>query len=359
MANRNQDVDDDAFEGLRGEQQNDVANRTNALLDGPNDDASAVAAADSVMRLAKALPKLEDIVEVGEEDTSPLTEKELEQKSKTEEVILAANAAGKAAIWVMGQGLAAASLGKWYRDTHPNLEAYVADLVPDVVPRQARRWVTGSKLALAVTARTGEAPVEGQIRELTRAKGKGKEKTVLPHEVAEDMYIAAANVASETGQKVTAKVLEEFRNVVEGATVLPGDEEERQVTLQEWVRPLLTGPIGPDSADNDADSDGDGAGGEGSNDDVHDAEVVETPQLDALDQALADLKAARKTIKRTTFETAIDEGDHARYHQLVQQLRTLTAELKGATDRAPWPTAPVPAQGDSPDTEQQPEEATV
>ncbi|MFI5987097.1 hypothetical protein ACIBEA_40310 [Streptomyces sp. NPDC051555] len=343
----NRDIDPDAFAGLNGGAQSaDVAERTNGLIDGGSDTLGAVSA---VAGLAASLPKLDDIVEVGEDDTSPLTESEKIQKGKTEEVILAASEAGRAAIWVMGQGFAAAAKGKWFRGDYSGLEEYMAALVPEVVPRQARRWVTGSKLALAITERTGEAPVEGQIRELTKAKGK--EKKTLPEDLAEDMYVVLGSVASETGNRVTAKVVEEFREVVEDAE-LPEIPEERQRALDEWARALFVepanpGPIGPGPFEDDSNKPEGVEGGDG----VHVAEIVETPQLDALDQALADLRSARKTIKRPNFEAAIDEGDHERYRRLLNQLQDLTKELHGVAGRAPWPAVVLPAQAAASDSE--------
>ncbi|MFJ8855209.1 hypothetical protein [Streptomyces sp. NPDC102437] len=348
---RNQDVDDDAFASLSGEEKSGVSERTDALLDGPTDVELAVDPAASVIALSASLPKLEDIAPVEDDDTSELSDTEKIQKGQTEDVIRTAHAAGKAAVWVIGQGIAAAARGKWFRRTHPTLEAYVADLVPEVVPRQARRWVAGSPLALAIAARTGEAPNEGQIRGLIQARGD----MTLPQDLARDMYVTVEAVAKETGQKVTAKVLEEFRDVIEDeSTELPAGPEEREAVLTEWARAFFAGPIGPDSFETESNEGEDGEPA----DDVQDAEVVETPHLDSLTQALVDLKAARKAIKRATFEGAIDEGEHDQYRELVTALRTLSSELKRATDRAPWPAVPVPNQAEHQDNEE-PEGATV
>lgn len=339
---RNQDVDDDEFAGLTGDSGSDVGAQTGKLLDVPKQDPKAVF--DSVVALADSLPRLDDIAEVEEGDVSPLSATEKQQKEETETVILAASKVGKAAIWVMGQGFAAAKKGKWFRETHPTIEAYMADLVPDVVPRQARRWVTGSTLALAITARTGTAPVEGQIRELVRAKGK--EKKTLPQDVAEDMYVVATEVADTTGAKVTAKVLADLRKKVED-TGLPEKSEQRKAALQELALDALTGPIGPESADGQTQHSGE------AEDDVIDAEIVPTPNLDALDEALRALKTIRKTIKAPTFKDAVAEHDPERYSTLIKDLRAITRELQGVTDRAPGPmTASVPAQAEHEDAEQ-------
>ncbi|MGW6605160.1 hypothetical protein [Streptomyces sp. NPDC055036] len=345
MAARNQDVDDE-FADLSGTSKNDdVDAQTGKLLDVPMDipKQDPVVAFDAVVRLADSLPSLDDVAEVIEGDVSPLTDTEKQQKEETEGVILAASKAGKAAIWVMGRGFAAAKKGQWFRETHPTIEAYMADLVPDVVPRQARRWVTGSSLALAITARTGTAPVEGQVRELVRAKGK--EKTTLPQDVAEDMYVVAEKVAASTGAKVTAKVLADFREKVE-ETGLPQEAEQREAALQELMLDALAGPIGPES------SDGSSGESDDSDDDVIDAEIF-TPQLDALDEALRSLKTVRKTIKAPTFKEAVAEHDPERYSALIKDLRTITRELSGAADRAPGPiVVSVPAQAEHDDAEE-------
>ncbi|MCQ8194681.1 hypothetical protein [Streptomyces rugosispiralis] len=339
MAARNQDVADDEFAGLDGSSgTDDVGTQTGKLLEVPKQDPAAVY--DSVVALAGSLPSLDDVAEVEEGDVSPLTDAEKQQKEETETVIVAASKVGKAAIWVMGQGFAAAKKGQWFRETHPTIEAYMADLVPEVVPRQARRWVTGSTLALAITSRTGTAPVEGQIRELVRAKGK--EKKTLPQDIAEDMYVVANEVADTTGAKVTAKVLANFRKKVE-ETGLPQEVEQRKATLQELALDALAGPIGPEAQD--------GAAGEPeeAQDDVVEAEIV-TPHLDALDKALRTLKTVRKTIKAPTFREAVAEHDPERYSALITDLRTITRELNGVTDRAPGPmdlTVPTQAEHDN------------
>lgn len=345
------DVDDDEFAGLGGDNGTDVETQTSKLLDAPQGDVERVTdPAEAVIQLASSLPSLDDVAAVEEDDTSALTDAEQVQKAKTEEVILTAHAAGRAAVWVIGQGIAAASKGRWFRATHQTLEEYIADLVPDVVPRQARRWVKGSKVALAIAARTGQAPVEGQVRALVEARGDSK----LPEPVAVGMYVAADTVAKETGTKVTAQVIKEFRDIVEDLD-LPEDPEEQQATLQEWAREVLApGPIGPGMFETES-NDGEG----GADDDVQDAEIVETPHLDALDQALVDLKAARKAVKRTTFEGAADEGDHDRYRQLVSELRALTEELQRAARRAPAVAVPVPAPAEAQDDTVQPEAAVA
>ncbi|MGW1043670.1 hypothetical protein [Streptomyces sp. NPDC002547] len=349
---RNQDVDDDEFAGLGGDTGSDVDTQTGKLLDVPKQDPAAVF--DSVVALAGSLPRLDDIAEVEEGDVSALTDTEKQQKEDTETVIIAASKVGKAAIWVMGQGFAAAKKGQWFRGTHPTIEAYMADLVPDVVPRQARRWVTGSSLALAITSRTGTAPVEGQIRELVRAKGK--EKSTLPQDVAEDMYVVASEVADTTGAKVTAKVLSDFRTKVE-ETGLPEEREQRKATLQELALDALAGPIGPGSTEGTTEGESTEGSGE-AEDDVIDAEIV-TPHLDALDEALRALKTVRKTIKAPTFKDAVAEHDPARYSTLIKELRTITRELHGVTDRAPGPmNVSLPAQAEH-DEAEQPEDAAA
>jgi hypothetical protein len=353
---RNQDVDDDEFAGLGGDSGTDVETQTSKLLDAPQDDPPGdvelvTDPAEAVIRLASSLPSLDDVAAVEEDDTSALTDAEQVQKAKTEEVILTAHAAGRAAVWVIGQGIAAASKGRWFRATHQTLEEYIADLVPDVVPRQARRWVKGSTVALAIAARTGQAPVEGQVRPLVEAR---RDVHVDRDGLGQLGVAAAATVAKETGAKVTAQVLKEFRDVVEDED-LPEDPEEQQATLQEWAREVLVpGPNGPGMFETESNG---GVGEDGADDDVQDAEVVETPHLDALDQALVDLKAARKAVKRTTFEGAADEGDHDRYRQLVSELRTLTEELQRAARRAPAVAVAVPAPAEPQDDTVQPEAA--
>ncbi|MFD5906537.1 hypothetical protein ACFWHG_34260 [Streptomyces microflavus] len=335
---RNQDVDDDEFAGLSGDTGSDVDTQTGKLLDAPRQDPKVVF--DSVVALADSLPSIDDITEVEEGDLSELTDTERQQKEDTETVILAASKVGKAAIWVMGQGFAAAKKGQWFRGTHLTIEQYMAYLVPDVVPRQARRWVTGSSLALAITSRTGTAPVEGQIRELVRVKGT--EKKTLPQDIAADMYVVATEVAGTTGTKVTAKVLSDFRTKVEAAS-LPEEREQRKTTLQELALDALAGPIGPESTD---DGGADARNSGEPEDAIIDAEIV-TPQLDALDEALQVLKAVRKTIKAPTFKNAVAEQDPARYSTLIRELRTITRELHGVADRAPGPmNVPVPAQAE-------------
>ncbi|MEU9796914.1 hypothetical protein AB0E27_41325 [Streptomyces sparsogenes] len=336
---RNQDVDDDEFAGLNGDSGSDVGTQTGKLLDVPKQDPKVVF--DSVVALAGSLPRLDEVAEVEEGDVSPLSDTEKQQKEETETVILAASKVGKAAIWVMGQGFAAAKKGQWFRGTHPTIEAYMADLVPDVVPRQARRWVTGSTLALAITARTGTAPIEGQIRELVKAKGK--EKKTLPQDVAEDIYIVTTTTAADTGAKATAKVMADVRTKVE-KTELPEETEQRKAVLQELALEALAGPIGPES------SDGATEGSEGAEDGIIDAEIVDTPNLDALDEALRALKTVRKTIKAPTFKEAVAEHDPERYSTLIKDLRTITRELQGVTDRAPGPmVVSVPAQAEHED----------
>lgn len=343
---RNHDIDPDAFALLGGEDQDDVGERTDLLISPP--EVPATETADAILRLAKRLPSLDDIKEVEEGDISPLTGKELEQKARTEEVILAASAADKAAIWVMGQGFANAARGKWFRATHPSLEAYMADLVPHVVTRQARRWVTGSTLALAIADRTGEAPVEGQVRELVQVKGKGSEKRVLPNDLAEDMFVAASTVATAAGQSVTAKVLHGLREQVEELSIIPGAEDERMALLEGLARTQLAGPIGPGSFEGDSNKLTDGSDA----DDVTDAEIVETPYLDALHQAASSLKEARKATRKHQFEAAAAEGNPDQYQRLVTELRMLVNDIERNVRRAPLPALPVPAQAEHRDSKQ-------
>ncbi|MFJ2781531.1 hypothetical protein [Kitasatospora sp. NPDC087315] len=333
----NADDIDDIFNDE--DQVDDVGDRTQDILD-RKEVARPVDVLEEVRKLSASLPALDQVSEVAEEDQSDLTEDEIAQRDQTEKVILTANAVGKAAVWVIGQGIAAAARGRWHRKTHASLEAYVQDLVPDVVPRQARRWVTGAPVALAITERVGVVPAESQVRGIAS----------LPKDRAVAIYGATHSAAQTAGVRHTAKHVDDLRDRVALAG-LPEDPDEAAITLEQMAKELFTGPIGPGTFENSNEAGGEPQAptpaGESPTstapDDIQDAEVVDTPHLDALAEALVSLKAARKRIKRATFEGAIGEGDHPRYRQLVEDMRELASELNRGTRRAPLPSADVPA----------------
>ncbi|WP_042428087.1 hypothetical protein [Streptacidiphilus anmyonensis] len=287
--------------------------------------ALAANAAEAVMKLATALPSINDVAEVEEGDQSDLSAKEAQQKEQTETVIRTAHATGKAAVWVIGQGIAIMTKGKLYRRTHSTLEDYVAELIPDVVPRQTRRWVTGSKVALAIATRQGEAPVESQVRKLTD----------LPEEVAVELYVAANDAATAAGQRLTAESLGQLAQAVRGAD-LPQDGAKARIALREWADALFAPPSEPEPKG----FDGDGATSDSTEDEkdgtgVQDAEVVEQPHLDSLGRGLIELKAARKRITKATFEGAQAEGDPEQYAKLLADIRRLLGQMDAVVARAP------------------------
>lgn len=288
--------------------------------------ALAAGAAEAITKLAAGLPNLADVVEVADDDHSELTAREEQQKDQTETVIRTAHAAGKAAVWVIGQGIAAAGKGKWFRGTHSSLEDYVAAVIPDVVPRQARRWVTGYPVALAITSRTGESPVEAQVREITD----------LPERVAVELYAAADDAARAAGTRLTAKHLTELRRTLRERD-LPDDPDHAREDLRARAAIIFRpeknpGPIGPGSFESDSNE----SGGAGS-DDVQEAEIVERPQLDSLNRGLIELKAARRHLNKTAFQQAPTEGDPERYEELLSDINAVLTVLSGRVKRAPQP----------------------
>ncbi|WP_037904965.1 hypothetical protein [Actinacidiphila yeochonensis] len=292
--------------------------------------ALAAGAAEAITKLAAGLPNLADVTEVLDDDRSDLTAREEQQKDQTETVIRTAHAAGKAAVWVMGQGIAAAAKGKWFRRTHSSLEQYVVDLIPDVVPRQARRWVTGYPIALAITSRTGESPVEGQVREIAD----------LPESVAVELYAAADTAARAAGGRLTAKHLTDLRRSLRDRP-LPADPDQAREDLHGratvlFQPPKVPGPIGPGSFE----SDSNGVGGRSDADDIEDAEIVEHPQLDSLHRGLIELKAARRHLTKAAFQEATTEGDPERYEELLREINAVLTVLNGRAKRAPQPDAP-------------------
>lgn len=292
--------------------------------------ALAAGAVEAITKLASALPNLADVTEVADDDQSDLTSREEQQKEQTETVIRTAHAAGKAAVWVIGQGIAAASKGKWYRRSHASLEDYVADVIPDVVPRQARRWVTGYPVALAITSRTGESPVEAQVREITD----------LPEDVAVELYSAADEAARAAGTRLTAKHLTDLRRSLrdqplpEGQDAARADLRMRAASI--FQLPKIPGPIGPGSFESNSNVTAAGADEE----DVQDAEVIEHPQLDTLNRGLIELKAARRHLTKAAFQEATTEGDPERYEELLREIEAALTVLTGRVRRAPQPVVP-------------------
>ncbi|MGW2543806.1 hypothetical protein ACWC5I_23740 [Kitasatospora sp. NPDC001574] len=321
------------------DQVDDVGDRTDDLLNDKKELAQQVDVLAEVRKLSAALPDLDKVAAVAEDDQSDLTEQETAQREQTEKVILTANAVGKAAVWVIGQGVAAVARGRWYRKTHTSLEAYVQDLVPDVVPRQARRWVTGAPVAMAITAKVGVVPAESQVRGIAS----------LPTDRAVAIYGATHSAAQSAGVRHTAKHVDDLRDRA-ALVSLPDDPAEAATALEQMAKELLAGPIGPGSFENSNKAghsrESAAAAGEGTAssapDHIQDAELVDTPHLDALAEALLSLKAARKRVKRATFEGAIAEGDQPRYRQLVADLRELASELNRASRRAPLPSVDAP-----------------
>ncbi|MFJ4880863.1 hypothetical protein ACIP93_37435 [Streptomyces sp. NPDC088745] len=77
-------------------------------------------------------------------------------------------------------------------------------------------------------------------------------------------------------------------------------------------------------------------------DDVLDAEVVDeheeqaqqTPALDRLDSALANLRSAHKDVTARVINAARDEGAPERFRAVLEELRSMTSRMDGVTERA-------------------------
>lgn len=250
-----------------------VATRTEAILDGPAPSESI----DAVLRLADGLPSLDDVREVAEDDTSELTEKELEQKAQTEEVIRTALATGDASVWVIAQGLERVAKGKWWRRTHRTLAAYVEDITgrSAVYARQLR---AGAPLALETAERTGSVPNPGQVKEtLKTEKRHGRDAAVTLYEVVRD-------VSAQLGEKPTAAALRAVHE--ELPANLPEVPEQQRAVIEETARTTLglqSAAIAAPAFESESNKSAAIAAPRdaGEDDAVHEAEVLDDPQGEA------------------------------------------------------------------------------
>ncbi|MFF4392978.1 hypothetical protein ACFY0G_40590 [Streptomyces sp. NPDC001552] len=199
--------------------------------------ADTSAAINAVRELADQLPDLDDVREVTDDDRSPLSETEAQQRAVTEDVIHAAIAAGDAAIWVIGQALTLAAKGKFHRDKNQTFDEYARE-VTGKSPAHARRWMDGAPLALAVAAATTTTtPPEGHVRSLRKIeKAIGTRRTI-------ELYRTADQAAEETGRKITGAVIEQIHKALPSA--LPEDPEEAVAVVRDTARRVVAAPPQP------------------------------------------------------------------------------------------------------------------
>lgn len=210
----------------------------------------------AVWQLANQMPKPVDIKEVPEDATTPLSKRELRQKTQMEGVVESALQAGDAAVWVTAFGLELAKRGSWHRDTHRYFEDYVQDLT-NRSASYFRRLRQATPLAFAVYERHGVILVPGQARDLL--------KTEQTHgiQAAVSMFGVLRNEAEEAGRELTASIISKAHAALPPA--LPDDEAEVQNLMVSSARRAVSVPIGTqrngDDTDNaDGKKNGDGKG---------------------------------------------------------------------------------------------------
>ncbi|MGV9277690.1 hypothetical protein [Streptomyces griseosporeus] len=320
-----------------------VAARTQAILDGPAMSDSV----DSVLRLADALPRLDEVREVADGDLSDLTDLEQQQKERTEEVIATAVAAGNASLWVVAQGLERVAKGKWWRRTHDSLGAYVEDKIGRS-PVYARQLRANAPLALETAERTGTVPTPSHVKETRKTEQRhGRDAAITLYEVVRD-------VSAELGERPTAASLKAVH--VRLPAQLPSQPEQQRAVIEETTRRTLGLEAPPEATPFDKESNGSAsieapsfesdsnnsasiealtgrspeaeseeAGGE-PDDGIEDAEVV-TEHLATLKDALKQLKALDRALTKDVFAGAAAEPAEVREYADVREaiLRKATA----------------------------------
>ncbi|WP_328923180.1 hypothetical protein [Streptomyces griseoaurantiacus] len=216
--------------------------------DRPNLPARPADPVDAVRALAEQLPKLDEVRAVDEADESPLTLTEQAQRAAAENTITTAQAAGKAAVWVIGRALEVIARGRLHRDSGLTLEEYVNGALGISAPH-ARRWRAGAPVAAAIEAtpageRVGPPP-ESHVRELPGDP-----------ELGAALYEAVVDVAEAAGEKVTARVIAHARRRL--PRVVPADQVERAAVMRTAAREALvevtpSAPIGALAVEDQAD----------------------------------------------------------------------------------------------------------
>ncbi|MFI5672747.1 hypothetical protein [Streptomyces sp. NPDC051704] len=288
-----------------------VATRTAHLLAGPEPDV----AVNAVIGLARALPTLDDVREVPEGENSELSLTEVEQRARTEEVIATALAAGDASLWVIAQAVERAARGRWWRTTHPTLEAYVQDKVGRSAS-YARRLRAGAPLALETAERTGLIPNPGQIRDMRRTEQQhGTDAAVT-------LFDVLVQVTADLGSSPTAASIKAVHDAL--PSVLPELPEQQRSVIEETTREVLGAPE-LERKSNGGVPIGTPPGDESK--DVIDAEVVGDPLAD-LEDALKRLRTVNRDITREALAAGREAGDPERYRRVSQALLSTATSLR-------------------------------
>ncbi|MFF3679871.1 hypothetical protein ACFYYS_38620 [Streptomyces sp. NPDC002120] len=293
-----------------------VASRTAHLLAGPEPDA----AVNSVIGLARALPALDDVRKVVEGDDSELSLTEVEQRARTEEVIATALAAGDASLWVIAQAVERAARGRWWRKTHPTLEAYVQDKVGRSAS-YARRLRAGAPLALETAERTGVIPNPGQIRDMRRTEQQhGTDAAVT-------LFDVLVQVTADLGSAPTAISIKAVHEAL--PPVLPELPEQQRSVIEETTREVLG------ASEIEQESNGSvpiGTPSEDESEEVIDAEVVGDPLAD-LEDALRRLRAVNRDVTREALAAGREAADPERYRRISQALLSTATSLRNRVSK--------------------------
>ncbi|MET8855513.1 hypothetical protein [Streptomyces sp. NPDC004579] len=316
-----------------------VAASTEAILDGP----TASDSIEAVLRLADGLPGLDEIRDVPQGDISELTEREQQQKERTEAVIQTALATGDASVWVIAQGLERAAKGKWWRRTHATYEAYVEALLGKsaVYARQLR---ANAPLALETAQRTGTVPQPNQIKETRKTQQKhGTDAAVALYKIVRD-------VSRELGERPTAVSLQAVHRQLPDE--LPGIPEQQQAAILEVAREVLgaapasieaggfeSEPNGGASIEAPGETGRAGLEASGGDDGIEDAEVV-PEHLVALKDALRQLRVLDKALSgdvlaQAAAAAAADPGDAEEYTRARSAIIKTATTIRNRALRAP------------------------
>ncbi|MFJ8570410.1 hypothetical protein [Streptomyces sp. NPDC093514] len=293
-----------------------VATRTAHLLAGPEPDA----AVDTVIGLARTLPSLADVREVPDGENSQLSLTEVEQRARTEEVIATALAAGDASMWVIAQAVERAARGRWWRTTHPTLEAYVQDKVGRSAS-YARRLRAGAPLALETAERTGVVPNPGQIRDMRRTE------QMHGTDAAVTLFDVLAQVTADLGSAPTAASIKAVHDAL--PPVLPELPEQQRGVIEETAREVLGAPKIEQSSNGGVPI---GTPAEDESKEVIDAEVVGDPLAD-LEDALKRLRVVNRDVTREALAAGKEAGDPERYRRVREALLSTATSLRNRVSK--------------------------
>jgi hypothetical protein len=311
-----------------------VEARTQALLDGP----TAADAIDPVLRLADKLPRLEDVREVAEDDTSDLTDIEQQQRAQTESVIDTALAANDAALWVVALGLDRAAKGRWWRREYATWGAYVESRLgrSAVYGRQLRK---NAPLALETAAATGTVPKPSHVKVTV------KTEELHGRNAAVDLYRSVRDISADLGGKPTAANLMAVQQRLPSA--LPPLPEQQRAVIEAAARSTLLGQDeesepGPGTGasieaptEQSETTPADAAPAGEPEDDIPDAEIV-PEHLVTLKDALRTLNILNKTITKDVLaQAAADPSDPEEYQRLRAALVQKATALRNKALHAP------------------------